>query len=179
MNDILNGLSSWRENKNVDNKEFVLDVEVSNLLEECSEFLRADNDNDRIDALCDISVFSINALKYLDRTDIQIYNSFNRYDYNIFDVIVNIGTMNNKNNNDLISTIDEIVTYCFVITTQLKYDYKKCMLETIKEISSREQCPIQARKWKENGISGKWQKNKNQDKSTLYKADYDKCKLKD
>ena len=56
------------------------------------------------------------------------------------------------------------------------YDYLKCLDETIKEISSRKQDPNQKRDWELNGVSGKWQKDLNQDKSTLYKADYNSCK---
>jgi len=46
------------------------------------------------------------------------------------------------------------------------------MKQCLKEISSRVQDPVQAEDWKVNGPSGKWQKDRNQDPSTLYKADY-------
>jgi len=175
MNDVINGLSNWRKNRNMDNKEFVLDVEVSNLLEECSEFLRADTDYDRIDALCDISVFSINAMKYLEKIVLEEITSYSNS--SIGGIITNISNMFSKHLYSYEDSLVRIIKHSMGCVENLGYDYKKCMLETIKEISSREQCPIQAKEWKENGISGKWQKNKNQDKSTLYKANYESCKL--
>ena len=61
-------------------------------------------------------------------------------------------------------------------TEQLGYDAKKCMYETIAEISSRIQDPIQARKWQENKPEGKWLKFREQDPETLYEANYDRCR---
>ena len=59
---------------------------------------------------------------------------------------------------------------------QLGYNPKECMDETIMEISSRIQDPAQYEEWNANGKSGKWKKFKDQDKNTLYKANYKKCK---
>ena len=57
------------------------------------------------------------------------------------------------------------------------YDNDKCMDETVKEISSRKQDPIQQELWFKSGYDGtKWMKDLNQDPSTLYKADYNKGK---
>jgi len=53
------------------------------------------------------------------------------------------------------------------------------MKQCLKEISSRVQDPIQAAEWSNSGATGKWQKDLNQDPSTLYKADYKlaKCRV--
>ena len=59
---------------------------------------------------------------------------------------------------------------------QLGYDAECCMNETIMEISSRLQDPIQEHEWLANGANGKWLKWKEQPASSLYKADYNKCK---
>lgn len=78
---------------------------------------------------------------------------------------------------------DKIDAYCDLIVFSINaiellgYDADKCMNETIKEISSREQNPSQKEIWSKWGASGKWEKNKDQDISTLYKADYDRCKI--
>ena len=56
------------------------------------------------------------------------------------------------------------------------YNPYKCMIETFKEISSRKQDPVQAEEWKTK-VSGKWMKDKNQDPATIYKADYESCKI--
>ena len=51
------------------------------------------------------------------------------------------------------------------------------MLEKIKVISSREQDPEQAKKWAIDGASGKWEKNKLQDKYTIYKPNFESCRI--
>lgn len=57
------------------------------------------------------------------------------------------------------------------------YDSNKSLLETIKEISSREQDPEQKARWEKEKVNEKWKKDKKQKKSTLYSAKYDRCKL--
>lgn len=77
------------------------------------------------------------------------------------------------------NTIDSICdTAVFSINeVELKgYDFDLAMSETIKEISSREQCPMQKEVWDKWKPSGKRQKNTSQDKATLYTADYENCK---
>jgi len=54
---------------------------------------------------------------------------------------------------------------------KLNYDPKACKAETIKEISSRQGA------W--SAEKGKWIKDPDQAKDTLYTADYSKCKLTD
>jgi len=178
MKEIQEKLKSWRINRNMQNNTFIVDVEASNIIEECAEFLRAKNDNERIDALCDISVFSINSLHYLNSycKGIRVY--YRNHNYTIFDILENISKFEKQNKNDLISLLDEIITFSCVITENMGYNYKECMLETIKEISSRKQDATQKKEWEQNGVSGKWQKDKSQDKRTLYKADYEKCKIR-
>ena len=56
----------------------------------------------------------------------------------------------------------------------LGYDAEQCMSETIMEISSRRQCPIQKEEWNNSGKSGKWQKDKSQ--TDTYTAKYSECK---
>lgn len=77
-----------------------------------------------------------------------------------------------------IDAISDIRVFAINETELMGYDAKKCIVETIKEVSSREQDPIQKEVWDKWGAGGnKWQKNKNQDPSTLYKANYEECKL--
>jgi hypothetical protein len=62
---------------------------------------------------------------------------------------------------------------------KLGYNPELCLKQTVKEISSREQCPEQTKAWnaglKEPGE--KWLKNPNQDPETLYTANFSTCKL--
>ena len=58
----------------------------------------------------------------------------------------------------------------------MDYCTKIAMNETVKEVSSREQDPTQKQDWDLNGPNGKWQKNLNQNPTTLYTADFNKAK---
>lgn len=62
---------------------------------------------------------------------------------------------------------------------ELGFDFIKCMEETLLEINSREQDPEQKARWEAGDkIDGeKWAKNPEQNPETLYKADYEKCRL--
>jgi len=68
---------------------------------------------------------------------------------------------------DVIDAITDIRVFCLDGTLKLEYDADKTLHEVAKEISSR-QGEI---------IDGKFEKDANQDPSTLYKADFTGCKL--
>lgn len=75
------------------------------------------------------------------------------------------------------SAIDQIVFGTNFVELN-GYDCNKASEEVYKEISSRKQDLRQKIEWETKGASGKWQKDKQQDKETLYQADFSKCKLK-
>lgn len=81
------------------------------------------------------------------------------------------------NENLVVDTICDIKVFSINELGTMRYNGKKCMKETIKEISSREQDSFQKEIWDKNGASGKWLKSQEQSKDTLYVADYSKCKL--
>ena len=81
------------------------------------------------------------------------------------------------NENLVVDTICDIKVFSINELGTMKYNGKKCMKETIKEISSREQDKDQKENWLKNGAVEKWQKDTSQDKDTLYVANYSKCKL--
>ena len=82
--------------------------------------------------------------------------------------------------NDTIDAINDIVVFSINEAETIGYDFDATLSETIKEISSREQCPIQKDMWKSLGYDNtKWKKDVNQDKDTLYKANYEGCRLWD
>lgn len=76
--------------------------------------------------------------------------------------------------NDRIDALCDVRVFCIDATMKLKYDPCMALFETAHEINSRKQDPEQAKHWEPGD---KWQKDRNQDPATLYKADYDKCKL--
>ena len=80
-------------------------------------------------------------------------------------------------NNDMHETVDalnDLIVVSIGELTKLGYDPTLCLKETVKEISSRKQDPKQAQT---NWAGSKWKKDKNQDKSTLYTADYSTCRI--
>lgn len=78
---------------------------------------------------------------------------------------------------NLIDAIQDIRVFSINETELMGYDADKTLNEVIKEVSSRKQDPDQFIEWQQTKPFGKWKKYANQDKKTLYKADYFKCKL--
>ena len=78
---------------------------------------------------------------------------------------------------DIIDTIQDIQVFCINETELMGYDNIKCNNEVFQEINSREQDPQQFAEWQKYGAKGKWQKDKFQKDWTLYKANYEICKL--
>ena len=79
--------------------------------------------------------------------------------------------------NCILDSICDIQVFSINEVELMGYDNNKCMDETVEEISSRQQDPAQKELWYLNGSNGeKWMKDPIQDPSTLYTADYGKCK---
>lgn len=79
----------------------------------------------------------------------------------------------------MIDALQDLTVIAAGETVKLGFNPELCLKQTVKEISSREQCPDQAASWaKGDRMPGeKWLKNRDQDPSTLYSADYSTCKL--
>ena len=75
-----------------------------------------------------------------------------------------------------LDALQDIQTFSINETELMGYDNELCNQEVFKEINARKQDPKQKIEWQQFGAHGKWQKDKSQDPSTLYKADYSKCK---
>lgn len=75
-----------------------------------------------------------------------------------------------------LDAIQDIQVFLINETELMGYDNDAALREVIKEILSREQCPIQKEQWLKYGAVGKWKKDLNQNKNTLYKADFSKAK---
>ncbi len=79
--------------------------------------------------------------------------------------------------NCIIDAICDIQVFSINEIELMNYDNNICMDETVKEISSRKQDPVQQEIWFKWGYDGtKWQKDPNQDKDTLYVAEYKRGK---
>ena len=129
--DIVLQLEKWCNERHLD-KETQRKGLVANLLEELSEFYRAKDEYEQVDALCDMIVFCINSLGRDVLSFMQQVQS---------DTMVKEGT--------IISLVDKLQEsnhklFIYMVIKladkqlkQLGYDTYKCLLETIKEISSR------------------------------------------
>ena len=85
-----------------------------------------------------------------------------------------IGELDNLS---IIDAIQDIQVFCINETELMGFDNIKCNKEVFSEINSREQDPIQKEQWEKFGAFGKWEKDKRQESWTLYKANYESCKL--
>lgn len=85
-----------------------------------------------------------------------------------------------NNTDEIVDALSDIIVIATGELTKLKYNPELVLKQTVKEISSRQQDPEQAKAWaagnKQPGE--KWNKDKSQDPSTLYTADYPTCKFK-
>ena len=78
---------------------------------------------------------------------------------------------------EVIDAIQDIQVFCINETELMGYDNIKCNNEVFQEINSREQDPQQFAEWQKFGVNGKWLKDRHQKDWTLYKANYEVCKL--
>jgi len=86
----------------------------------------------------------------------------------------------NNDNTEMLDALNDIIVIAVGEIRKMGYNPESTLNETIKEISSREQDPAQRHRWMSGGKhpGEKWLKNKSQDKSTLYKADFNKARIK-
>lgn len=82
-----------------------------------------------------------------------------------------------KTESEQVDALCDIIVFASGALIKMGYSVTDAMDETLKELESRKQDPIQAMRWTECGSSGeKWQKNENQCPDTKYQADYTKAK---
>jgi hypothetical protein len=78
---------------------------------------------------------------------------------------------------DPIDAIGDIIVLAVNELELEGYNVELVMKQIVKHISCRKQDPIQSYEWSINGPSGKWQKDLNQDPSTIHQPDFSTCKL--
>lgn len=166
MKEIAKKLTQWMDERSLDingqRKGF-----VSNIQEEMLEYFSAKDNNQRIDALCDITVFCINAMKKYQKENIKEPER-------VANVIpsVTLGKQldyitQNKFSKD---SLENMIDICYTLATEMGYDFKVAMNETIKEISSRTGA------YDEN--AKKWIKDTSDEaRKKWYQANYDLARL--
>ena len=166
MKEIAKKLTQWMDERSLDingqRKGF-----VSNIQEEMTEYFTAKDDNQRIDALCDITVFCVNAMKAYDKEPIKEPETVT----NIISSVT-LGKQldqitQNKFSKD---SLENMIDICYTLATEMGYDFKKAMDETIKEISSRTGAFDES--------LNKWVKDSSDEaKAKWYTANYDLTRL--
>lgn len=167
-------LAEWRNERKLSIKE-QMDGLMGNLFEEMAEYCRATNDDEKIDALCDMCVFAFNSLNIgieKVRKNIKEELLSPLFDPSKVDMLSLINnTINSQFTYPLNKQIYTLTKVCEKEVTEMGYNFYECMLETIKEISSR------TGRYDEN--IHKFVKDKSDEaKAKWYKADYESCKIK-
>lgn len=149
-------LKAWREARNITMESQRQGLAI-NLLEEFIELNRASNEYEKIDALCDMCVFILNAYKI---DSIELYPlrdfTFNQR----FLSLINAMEMAKGSKKLIIRKLISLIKLEFK-----DYDLYSCLNETLKEIESR--------KGTYDNVAKKWIKDSNVE---TYKANYSKCK---
>lgn len=170
LKEIKEDLTLWSKERNL-----TIDIQrqgiIGNLAEELTEFYRANDKIEQVDALCDMIVFSLNAIELGDlegwREKIKTKRETHLYliDFTYYFSYI-LG--NPKSELGIYNTLIKICEECSLAIQSLGFDDYLCMKETIKEISSRVGSYDESK--------GKWVKNLSK-KHLWVKADYDRCKL--
>ncbi|WP_342251705.1 hypothetical protein [Campylobacter jejuni] len=184
FNEIKERLTQWRNERHLtyENQQAGF---LGNVFEEISEYFRAKNDLEKIDALCDIAVFcfNVNDVKF---SNYECYMKSDKVDCEFFDIVSKINSIiiykANFKESPVKVFLDTLIALLHKKCKNLGFDFYKCMLETIKEIESREQDPEQKKEWEYKiknkiEIKDKWRKNNHQKEETKYKANYESCRL--
>lgn len=126
-----------------------------------------------IDALCDISVFTINAGADDIPYPLIPFIIETKREFSVVDIFVAIADfIRADENGSPFNSYDFalILKYCASVCEQYGFDFQKAMDETIKEISSRTGTYDKASK--------KWVKDTSDEaKAKWYKADYEKARI--
>ena len=123
-------LEKWRRQRHLTKEKQRLGY-LGNVYEEISEYYRAKDEYEKIDAIMDITVFTLNSF-YID------YDEYVDSDQSI--VVTQIEPIINRiNQNGLINMDYEyiLIKELELLTTSFGFDFYNCMIETINEIDSR------------------------------------------
>jgi len=179
-------LSLYRQTRGIDKPQTVYTEMMIEEYNECVEALNSNDIHEEIDGLCDMLVLTTNQLTLefpgsLDKQTIYVDDGVSSLlESNLHTNILSYEYKNIRSK-DMYNLLNLITAQLRQLVTIKGYDVDCCMLEVVKHISAREQLPAQKVKWELQGgnLKGeKWLKDKDQDISTLYEPNYDRCKLK-
>lgn len=173
MKQVQEELKKWRIARNLEGSEFNTELEVLNLLKEFTEYLEAETKEHKAEELSDMIIFCVNGLSYLN----EDYNEH----YNPFDSEYILKSLSHVSGGGVFWQalgLNEIINACYDDISNLGFYSEKLILEKIKVLNSRKQCPKQAREWEiiEFKELEKWEKDPEQNKDELYKMDFELCR---
>lgn len=167
-------LKEWRKSRNISTFSLTIKDDLIDELREVREAQQKLDWNNYVEELADITIFALNGLGLLNishkPTRMSVIPALKNLESYINNIKIEMPIQ-------MINVLNIIITMCDELVTAKKYDFKKVLNEKIKVVESRLQDPQQKQDWIKNGVSGKWQKMRNQPKETLYIANYGKCKL--
>ena len=190
LTEIYKGLKAWRHERGI-TAESQKEGYIVNVMEELGELATALREYERfskpsypypknkkyaehgiIDALCDISVFTINAVADIPYS-ITPFIIETKREFSVADIFVAIADFIRADNNGSPFNYYDfalILKYCASVCEQYGFDFQKSMIETIKEISSRT--------GSYDEVSKKWVKDESDEaKAKWYQADYEKARI--
>ncbi|MGI7463343.1 hypothetical protein ACNF96_03430 [Campylobacter jejuni] len=138
FNEIKERLADWRSERSLtyenQREEF-----LGNVFEKVSEYFRAKDDLERVDAVCDIVIFCFNSFDLEFKEMGKIYDC-DATKISIVDITDDLtyttAKFMRKDFKDF-NNIYRLVFNCEHLCKNLGFDFYKCMLEKIKEIESR------------------------------------------
>ncbi|KQH54871.1 hypothetical protein [Campylobacter coli] len=138
FNEIKERLAKWREERHLtyENQQTGF---LGNVFEEVSEYFRAKNDLEKIDALCDIAIFCFNSFDLEFKEMGKIYD-FDATKISIVDITNDLTYTTAKfmrKDFKYFNNIYRLVFNCKHLCKNLGFNFYQCMLQTIKEIESR------------------------------------------
>ena len=172
LDEIIKELDLWRENRFL-TKTHQKNGYIGNMLEELSEFARASKTEEKVDALCDMLVFTLNTFDI----DTQAYE-LNKIAQaplpaSILDFVFCLSDNQLMlDENKFFGKSDDMIMYivktCIFNISRMGYEPYLCMKEVLKEINSRAGSYIPEMK--------KWVKDTSDEaKAKWYKADFTQC----
>ncbi|MCV3414676.1 hypothetical protein L8V81_07990, partial [Campylobacter lari] len=145
FNEIKERLTKYREIRHLTYENQQAEF-LGNAFEKVSEYFRAKNDLERVKALCGIAILYLNSFN-AEFINITINQNSSKKSYVMGDIVWNIQELMSEINNEL--DFEYIVSEDFkdyefdlifkieCVVKDLGFNFYKCMIETIKEIESK------------------------------------------